>query len=145
MPWLLLLHISALICWCGALLYLPALINAAVGMQARTGPASFGQGLGLTLPRDIFTLVATPAALVAIGAGTAVFVAGGIVSFWLLTKLTLVAALVLVHITLGLLVTRMERGRHAHLGQWSVACGVVAALLMVTIIWLVLYKPLQEV
>lgn len=145
MPWLLLLHISALICWCGSLLYLPALINGAVGLQGKAATASFDPSFGISLPRDIFTLVATPAALLAIGAGTAVFLVEGIVAFWLLAKLTLVVGLVLVHMGVGLLIGRVERGQQTHVGRWSSLCGVTAALLMVTIIWLVLYKPLQEV
>ena len=37
MPWLKLLHISAVIVWCGTLLYLPTLIASATGASLLVG------------------------------------------------------------------------------------------------------------
>ena len=41
MPWLKLLHIAALVIWCGALLYLPALLLQALQLRKDAG---FAQG-----------------------------------------------------------------------------------------------------
>src|SRR5690606_40905463 len=68
MPLLNLLHFAALLCWCGALLYLPALIAAGT----RRGDSLFYRDHA-HLTRMAFTLIATPAALLAIGSGTALF------------------------------------------------------------------------
>ncbi|WP_226250979.1 hypothetical protein [Halomonas sp. SBBP1] len=41
MPWLKLLHIAALVIWCGSLLYLPALLSQALQLRKDAG---FAQG-----------------------------------------------------------------------------------------------------
>lgn len=145
MPWLLLLHISALICWCGSLLYLPALVASSVTAPNASVPPDFLRSGKPHMPRTVFTLIATPAALVAIASGTAVFLVNAIVQFWLLAKLTLVAALVIVHMLVGWLITRVEQQKYGHLKGLCISSGAVAAALMTSIIWLVLSKPLQEV
>lgn len=141
MPWLLLLHISALVCWCGALLYLPALIS---GNNRSDQLATDALVKRDALPRFVFTLIATPAALVAIGSGTAVFVANGIVAFWLIAKLTLVSFLVLGHVAVGLLAARADRLDQPRLTRYCVIVAGFIGCLMLTIVWLVLTKPLQE-
>ncbi len=67
MPWLLLLHISTMLCWCGSLLYLPALI-ANIAMQTNQIEESTRE-----IPRMVFTQIITPVALLAIVSGTFVF------------------------------------------------------------------------
>lgn len=145
MPWLLLLHISALVCWCGSLLYLPALINSFPTRTDSLDQTLIEQGQPSSMPRMVFTLIATPAALVAIASGTAVFIANGIIEFWLIAKLTLVSALVVCHTLAGLLVLRAEKGRHQHLSALCLALAIVLSMLITSIIWIVLAKPLQEV
>lgn len=142
MPWLLLLHISALICWCGSLLYLPALISA--NLQSNSGFTTPPPDQLRSMPRAVFTLIATPAALLAIGSGSAVFLVYGILEVWLLIKLVLVALLVFVHMLLGWLIVRAERGAVQYLRPGSRILAVTSMLLMVGIIALVLAKPLQE-
>lgn len=126
MPWLKLLHISAVIVWCGALLYLPALVAAAAGSRS-TGTAT---AIGGTRLRAFYTLVATPAALVAITSGTWLFATRGPLAPWLMAKLALVGLLVLGHGVCGMLVLRSERGETAWL---SLAGWVVTAT---TLLWL---------
>src|SRR5690606_40114597 len=92
MPLLKLLHLAALLCWCGALLYLPALIAAGT----RRSDALFYRDHA-HLRRMVFTLVSTPAALLAIGSGTALFLRDAIFECWLIVKLTTVAGMVLCH------------------------------------------------
>jgi len=55
MPLLKLLHFAALLCWCGSLLYLPALISAGT----RSGNRLFYRDHA-HLTRLVFTLVSTP-------------------------------------------------------------------------------------
>lgn len=143
MPWLLLLHISALICWCGSLLYLPALISS--NLQPASGFTGTAPDQLRSMPRAVFTLIATPAALLAIGSGSAVFLVYGILEVWLLAKLALVVLLVLGHMLLGWFIVRAERGAVQHLQLACKILLVVLMLLMVCIIALVLAKPLQEV
>ncbi|MBK1714584.1 hypothetical protein [Rubrivivax gelatinosus] len=128
MPWLKLLHLAAIVVWGGALLYLVLAL------------ASRGEPPRRPLLRALFTSVATPAALVAIGSGTAVFLFMGPHAGWLVVKLALVALLVLGHALAGLLVLRVERS-----GVAAVAAGRAllawTLLWLAAITWLVLAKP----
>ena len=137
MPWLKVLHLAAVIVWCGALLYLPAAIAAAIG----PGPAAVIESTQRRILRWIFNLVATPAALVAIASGTAIFVFQGPITLWLLTKLAIVSLLVLAHGVTGLLILRAERGvsRGVRVMCWTVGSSTV--LFMGAIAFLVLRKP----
>lgn len=141
MLWILVIHISALLFWGGCLLYLPALIvSVARDNSAITeNPDPFD-----SVTRFIFTRVATPAALLAIIAGSLVFVVQHSMTVWLIAKLTLVVALVFVHTALGLLVLRLEARNGKPLRLWCLLLGLAAALLMMLILWLVLAKPPLE-
>lgn len=138
MPWLKLLHITAVILWCGSLLYLPALIAAAAGgPQAAAVYASTPR----QLLRSVFTLVATPAALAAIASGTAIFVFLGPLTLWLMAKLAIVALLVLAHASCGLLILRVERDPVARPMALCWAVGATAFAAVLVIAGLVLGKP----
>jgi putative membrane protein len=137
MPLLKLLHLAALLCWCGALLYLPALIAAGT----RHSDALFYRDHA-HLTRWVFTLVATPAALLAIGSGTVLFLRDGTLAGWLILKLTVVAALVLCHAVCGVLVLRIEREPERRVAYECVTLGGLATLLIGLTLWLVLAKPL---
>ena len=139
MPWLKLLHIGAVIVWCGALLYLPALIAAAA--TPAPSDARDVQPRWPMLPRRVFIGLATPAALVAIVSGTLIFVSQGLLAPWLMFKLAGVGLLVLGHGACGLLMLRTERGQS---GGVRLACQVVmvaTVLSLLGIAWLVLRKP----
>lgn len=135
MPWLLTLHIAALVCWCAGLLYMPALI-AVTGRREAAGPDRHA-----AITRMVFTLVVTPAALLAIISGTAVFLANQLVAAWLVAKLTLVTGLVVCHVLLGWLIVHIERGSEKLGPLWCALLGGTSAALMVGIIYLVLAKP----
>lgn len=137
MPLLKLLHFAALICWCGALLYLPALIAAGT---RRSDDLFYRDHAHLT--RMIFTLVATPAALLAIGSGTLLLLQDERFGFWLILKLSTVAGMVVCHALCGVLVLRIERKPSAGV---SIECSLIGVALVVLIgstLWLVLAKPL---
>jgi putative membrane protein len=136
-PWLKLLHIAAVIVWCGALLYLPAAIAAAAGPDRA---AAFDRPQRHLL-RGLFTAVATPAALVAIASGTAIFLWQGPLAPWLMAKLTVVGLLVLTHATCGLLILRTERQPRTPLRGACLAVGLLSLVWLGGIAWLVLRKP----
>ncbi len=137
MLWFLVLHIAALLFWAAALLYLPALISGtAANSTAITGRPRYG-----SISRFTFTHIATPAALLAIASGTAVFVVDYTIELWLVVKLTLVTALVVCHALTGLLVLRSENHPDRPIRHWCALLGVAMAALMVAIVWVVLWKP----
>jgi len=128
MPGLLVLHIVSVVCWCAAQLYLPALIAA-------RSPHS--------LPRFVFTRISTPAALLTIVSGTAIFILSRTLEVWLMVKLGLVAALVITHALSGWLLLRAEVKPGPGIVLASGVLGSVLAVLMTGIIWVVLAKPLS--
>jgi len=136
MPLLKLLHFAALLCWCGALLYLPALIAAGT---RRSDSLFYRDHAHLT--RMVLTLVATPAALLAIGSGTALFLRDAIFEGWLIVKLTTVAGMVLCHAWCGVLILRVERAPEQSIDLRCGLIGVAAMLLIAATLWLVLAKP----
>ncbi|MCQ4295073.1 CopD family protein [Pseudomonas stutzeri] len=136
MPLLKLLHFAALLCWCGTLLYLPALIAAGT---RRSDPLFYRDHAHLT--RTVFNLVGTPAALIAIGSGTALFLKDGIVAGWLIVKLSTVAGMVLCHALCGVLVLRIEKSPERSVSIRCRLLGAIAALFITATLWLVLAKP----
>ncbi|MEX1031943.1 MAG: CopD family protein [Cellvibrionaceae bacterium] len=135
MPWLLLLHITALLCWCASLLYLPALIVSTARREEAGEKGLF------FVTRRVFTLIATPAALIAIISGTAIFIVDRTIEVWLVAKLTLVSGLVLCHVaTGGLTLTVTQRSANYQL-LFCTAVGVTSVVLIAGILWLVLAKP----
>ncbi|TLX57213.1 hypothetical protein DN824_11690 [Stutzerimonas nosocomialis] len=136
MPLLKLLHFAALLCWSGALLYLPALI---AGGAKRSGDIFERNHAQLT--RMVFTLIATPAALLAIGSGTALFLRDGIIEGWLVMKLTAVAGMALCHAFCGALLVRMESQPERGVTLPCILVGALIPLLISATLWLVLAKP----
>lgn len=136
MPWLKLLHISSVIVWCGTLLYLPMLIRA---VALRSGNAT--PPVPTLLPRTVFIGVVTPAALLAIGSGTLIFVDTGLIAPWLMFKLAVVGLLVLGHGSCGLLVLRAERADSRGVALFCVVLQMLLPVLLIAIAWLVLRKP----
>ncbi|MDP2398797.1 MAG: CopD family protein [Burkholderiales bacterium] len=138
MPWLKLLHVTAVIVWCGALLYLSALFVTVAG--ARSSDTA-GASSGRWLLRAFYTGVATPAALVAISSGTWLFATQGPLAPWLMIKLALVSLLVLGHGACGMLVLRSERHQYDGLGIAGRVVTATTLLWLVGIAALVLGKP----
>ncbi|MDU9408019.1 MULTISPECIES: CopD family protein [Pseudomonas] len=136
MPLLKLLHFMALICWCGALLYLPAMIAAGT----RSSDELFYRDHA-HLTRTVFNLLATPAALLAIGSGTALFLREAIFDPWLILKLTTVAGMVLCHALCGVLILRIERAAEPALRRNCLLIGLLLSALIGATLWLVLAKP----
>lgn len=139
MLWFLTLHIAALLFWLAGLLYLPLLLSGVAESRPDINdevPRKHG-----SIGRFIFTRIVTPAALIAIVAGTVVFLIDGNIEPWLILKLALVALLVACHACVGLLVLSSEREVSVHLQPWCNLLLLAMSILMMLIIWLVLTKP----
>lgn len=137
MPWIKILHIASLLCWCGALLYLPALL---LGSAMPRGVSSFRVPAPVIL-RILFTHVATPFALVAIMSGTLLFIVGQLTGGWLVLKLAAVTGMVFCHVLCGGLIVRLEQARLRGMIPASALVAAVAASLMLAVLILVLSKP----
>ncbi len=138
MVWLLFLHICSLVIWAASLCILLLLISrvASVGLHI---PSK-----GDSLERLWFTRLASPAGLMTIVSGTAVFALDGNLNSWLLLKLTLVTCLVICHVAAGLLILYSSRPKVSGVTGKCTALLSVILLLLLSIIVLVLLKPEQE-
>src|SRR5690606_39252186 len=99
MLWFLVLHIIALLLSGAALAYLPALVASITREKLDIRELRYEHN---AVARYVFSRLATPAALLAIIAGTIVFLLNRTVEVWLIAKLTLVTALVICHMFTGL-------------------------------------------
>ncbi len=141
MLWFLVPHIAAMLIWTASLLYLPTLI---IGSVTHKSLVYEPKDRFDSIPRFMFTRIATPAALVAIIAGTWVFIVDQTVDTWLIAKLTLVAGLAVCHTLTGLMILRSETDDGKPVVSWCWVLMICIALLMSTIFWLVLAKPDME-
>ena len=138
MPWLKLLHIAALVIWCGALLYLPALLLHALQLRKDAG---FAQGTP-PMPRFFYNSIATPAALVAIASGTLLFLLHGLLGGWLILKLGAVVLMVAAHGCFGWLILRLEMGIFKGVKVASLCALILALTGILGVLGVVLSKPL---
>ncbi|BCB07452.1 membrane protein [Vreelandella venusta] len=138
MPWLKLLHIAALVIWCGALLYLPALLLHALQLRKDAG---FAQGTP-PMPRFFYNSIATPAALVAIASGTLLFLLHGLLGGWLILKLAAVVLMVAAHGCFGWLILRLEMGIFKGVKVASLCAFILALTGILGVLGFVLSKPL---
>lgn len=136
------LHIATMLMWIASLVYLPTLI---IGRQTRQLQMQESSRRYDSIARFVFTQVASPAAIVAIISGTAVFLLNRTTDPWLIAKLTLVALLVVGHCLMGLVVVRLETDRTRSLRLGCTLLLIFYCLITVAIVWLVLAKPTWEV
>lgn len=139
MPWIKLLHIVALLMWCGALLYMPALL---LHQYARPESSETFHTHAPPIPRMLFTALATPAALLAIVSGTLLFLIYGLSGGWLTVKLVAVAGMVMAHLACGWVILRLEQGFHSWIRTVAGAAALLALLCIFTVLLMVLAKPL---
>lgn len=137
--WMLAFHITGLVVWCGALLYLPALV---VASGSRAQDTTLRRG-ATSLNRVVFTTVATPAALFAIVTGSLLFLFGRTSGVWLILKLTAVTGMVICHVLYGVLILRQERNPRASALAPCLLVGSLSIALIGAALWLVLAKPFQ--
>lgn len=138
MLWLLFLHIGSLVTWAAALCILLLLLPRATSV----GPQLTDKGD--CLERLWFTRLASPAGLLAIVSGTAIFAFADNLASWLLLKLTIVTALVVCHVAAGLLILYSHRPEAKGLAGKCFGLLAMVLLLLLSIIVLVLRKPELE-
>jgi protoporphyrinogen IX oxidase len=137
MTWLKAVHIAALLLWCAGLFYLPALFAA----HPRVRDDSAFWRLR-TITRFTYVAVASPAAVIAIGTGTALIFLSPSLGAWLILKLNAILLMMLYHLYCGWMITRLYQTRVVRRPAWHVAGMLVPATMIPTVFWLVLHKPL---
>lgn len=130
------LHIAGLVAWCAALIALPLLLHLHGHARRQR------QFIAFRLITHVgYTAIATPAAVVAVAAGTALIFLARVYEPWLLAKLALVAAMVLVHVWLGHLIGRSGEVGRPVLRPPPILALVLTLPLIAAVLMLVLAKP----
>lgn len=132
------LHICALMVWCATLLMLPSI-------YARRNRAR-GEELHQLhrLARTLFIAIMSPAACLAIIAGTMLVFMRDVFTVWMAFKFLAVGVLTALHVRQGYVLLNVF-GRGGHYARWrqwlatAVTAGVIGAIL-----WLVLAKPVID-
>lgn len=137
MAWLKGLHIVTLLVWCAGLFYLPALFAA----HATTPEGQPLRRLRV-MTRVTFVAVTSPAAVLAILSGSALVYATGVSGAWMALKLVAVSLMVLFHLYCGRMLALLGEAPHWRSGAAHFSLLLVPALLIPTVLWLVLGKPL---
>ncbi len=130
------LHIAALLCWCAALIAFPLLLHHYRGTRDQSRFTEFR-----LLTHYGHIAFATPAAVIAISAGTALIFVADVRDAWLMVKLIFVCGMVLVHAWIGHLILRTGESR----GRYRMPPPLIALALLLpqitVVLWLVLDKP----
>lgn len=132
-------HIIALALWCAGLILLPVLMQVHGRGQTLRTQAGFTEFRWLT--HYSYTAVVTPAAVIAVTAGTILIFALEVFDIWMMAKLLAVTGMVILHAWLGHLVVKVGESR----GTYSlppVGLSLLAILPLIgVVLWLVLAKP----
>jgi len=132
------LHIVALMIWCAGLLILPIVYAQRAGLR--------GEALHELhrFARAVFIHIASPAAFVAVIAGSLLIFLRDVFTVWMALKLLAVGALVVIHVRQGYIILHLfEPGhRYARWRQYVALTATTATI--VTILALVLAKPTIE-
>jgi protoporphyrinogen IX oxidase len=130
------IHIAAMLCWCAALVALPLLLNHYRGARTQARFTEFR-----LITHFTYIGFASPAAVIAIGAGTALIFLADLRDGWLLVKLIFVSGMALVHAWLGHLVLQSgERKETYRMPPPLIALALVLPQMTVVLL-LVLAKP----
>lgn len=129
-------HIAALAIWCGGLLALPM-------MLARHDPAGMVEDSRFIrhATHAIYTQCVTPAAVIAVSAGTWLIFLREVFVPWLFAKLAFVVLLVVAHVWIGHIVARTVEDPDFHSPPRPVLPISAVIILMIAILILVLAKP----
>ncbi|MGE7204278.1 CopD family protein [Sphingomonas sp. NPDC019816] len=129
-------HIAALILWCAGLIALPLLLAKHSVSEVQTTYTRLR-----LLTHDGYTMIVTPAAVIAIAAGTVLIYLRGVFEPWMFAKLVAVGLLVCLHALVGHTVVLMSerRGEYAPPSPVPLVVGSIATMTIVLL--LVLAKP----
>ncbi|QTL03255.1 CopD family protein [Aquabacter sp. L1I39] len=133
-------HIAALSLWCAGLIALPVVLHAYGRREEVRTQAGFSEFR--LLIHAAYTRIVTPAAILAIIAGTVLFLTLELRDYWLMAKLVAVVGMVLVHAWLGHLAVQASEAR----GDYDMPPAAFIALpagflCMGAVLFLVLAKP----
>ncbi|WP_428030972.1 CopD family protein [Ancylobacter sp.] len=132
-------HILTLSLWCAGLVALPIVLQVYGRREEVRTQAGFSEFR--LLVHATYTRIVTPAAIIAIAAGTGLIFAVGITDPWLMAKLVAVVGMVLVHAWLGHLSVQASEGRGSYQMPPALLALPAALLCMGAVLYLVLAKP----
>ena len=138
-PFIKAIHIGALCLWCGGLLALPMMLA-----RHEQGVSSEDYRLIVRATHHTYTLCVTPAAVIAVIAGTWLIFLREVFVPWLYAKLAFVALLVLVHAWVGHMVALVAEAPAEHKPPRPLFPTLAAGAPMIAILVLVLAKPALE-
>lgn len=131
------LHIAALILWCAGLVALPLMLA-----KHRTGEEQADYARLRLLTHDSYAFIVTPAAVVAIAAGTLLIYLRGVFEPWMFAKLVAVGLLVTLHALVGHTVLLMSERRGEYTPPAPIPLTVGSIATMIVVLLLVLSKPI---
>jgi uncharacterized membrane protein len=132
-------HIIGLVVWCAGLIALPIIVQA-YGRTANVRTQAGYSEFRLLTHRGYVELV-TPAAVIAVGAGTALIFLEGVREPWMMAKLAAVAGMAICHAWIGHMVSMTGEHNGAYRLPTPVPVLFGAVGLMGVVLWLVLAKP----
>ncbi|KQM31261.1 CopD family protein [Sphingomonas sp. Leaf10] len=136
LTWVKGLHIAALILWCAGLIALPLVLS-----KHDVGERQADYARLRRITHYGYTRIVTPAAVIAIAAGTALIFLRGVFEPWMFAKLVAVGLLVVVHALTGHVVVLMSERRGEYAPPSSKPLLVVTLATMAVVLTLVLGKP----
>lgn len=134
--WLKLLHIASLAVWAGGLVALPSLKIDGPDLSHAEWVRRH------RFSRFCYDALVSPAAVLAVGSGTALIFVSWVPEPWMFAKLVAVAAMVVVHMLIGRTLDRSDETGHLKatpILRAALLAGGIAAISAV--LWLVLEKP----
>ena len=137
-PWLLALHLIAVISWMAGLLYLPRLFV----YHAKSAPGSELSETFKTMEHRLLTYIMTPAMIVTWIFGISlVFTGGWLTAGWLHAKLALVLALTVMHGLMSHWANDFRYDRNRRSQKFFRIANEIPTLLMIAIVTLAVVKP----
>jgi putative membrane protein len=130
------IHLAAIAMWSGGLIVLPFLFWQRRALDLGTELDRLHR-----MTRFVYVDVASPAAFVAIGSGTALIFLQTTFQEWFSVKMVLVGAMTMLHVVAGLVLGRLflANGRFGRTSSVMLSSGYI--VLITAIIWIVLAKP----
>ena len=139
MLWIKSFHIIAMVTWFAGMFYLPRLFVYHAMSEDPISNQRFK-----VMERKLFFGIMTPGAVVTIGLGMWLLVAGWeayMIGYWMHLKLALVLVLVAYHIWCGALVAQFKQDNNTHTHVWFRWFNEAPVLALIAIVILVVVKP----
>lgn len=136
MVWVKGLHIISIVFWSASLIYLPILM---AGHSPRLSNPEYLRLHGMV--RNLYTWVASPAALLAIVSGTILIPLLNVTAPWFAAKLLFVAALAIIHARCGMILAKQSHSAERANGLVRAMRIAWPIVLFPCVLWLVLAKP----